>query len=271
MGRRYICSLISCSWQIERCGNGNGELDEKWPNSCDAADGRVGCRRHDRPMAEKGRRRGRARRAAVRDLDRQGRCRDSIAQRGRPERNQGHAKAKRCPSTPWWAWWTKLQAGKRAVEAGRSGQGRYGRQAQRARLRAPPLLPRASPPHPPPRRLRRPLRRASPPHRAHLRTPVAPRAPVAPIAPVAPDAPSAPRPWSAAEARELRLSPVVRKIARAHHVDVRNIAGSGAGGRVTKNDILAYLDAGAPAFAPPQTGGASAGAGPCAAVALLRI
>jgi 2-oxoglutarate dehydrogenase E2 component (dihydrolipoamide succinyltransferase) len=42
------------------------------------------------------------------------------------------------------------------------------------------------------------------------------------------------------------LSPVVRKIAREHQVDVRNIAGSGAGGRVTKSDILAYLDAGAP-------------------------
>ena len=76
--------------------------------------------------------------------------------------------------------------------------------------------------------------------------PVAPRAPIAPIAPVAPGAPGL---WSAAEARELRLSPVVRKIARTHHIDVRNIAGSGAGGRVTKNDILAYLDAGAPAFA----------------------
>jgi pyruvate dehydrogenase E2 component (dihydrolipoamide acetyltransferase) len=54
------------------------------------------------------------------------------------------------------------------------------------------------------------------------------------------------RPWSAAEARELRLSPVVRKIAREHHIDVRNIAGSGGNGRVTKNDILAYIDAGAP-------------------------
>jgi 2-oxoglutarate dehydrogenase E2 component (dihydrolipoamide succinyltransferase) len=53
-------------------------------------------------------------------------------------------------------------------------------------------------------------------------------------------------PWSAAEARQLRLSPVVRKIARAHHVDVRNIAGSGGGGRVTKNDILAYIEAGKP-------------------------
>jgi pyruvate dehydrogenase E2 component (dihydrolipoyllysine-residue acetyltransferase) len=85
--------------------------------------------------------------------------------------------------------------------------------------------------------------------------PVAPRAPNAPVAPIAP---SAPRLWSAAEARELRLSPVVRKIARTHHIDVRNIAGSGAGGRVTKNDILAYLDAGAPASAPQQGDGASA-------------
>ena len=82
---------------------------------------------------------------------------------------------------------------------------------------------------------------------------VAPAAPVAPSAPAptrAPAAPSAPvlaRPWSAAEARELRLSPVVRKIAREHRIDVRNIAGSGSGGRVTKNDILAYIDAGMPA------------------------
>src|SRR5262245_29660104 len=78
-----------------------------------------------------------------------------------------------------------------------------------------------------------------------------------------PIARSAPGLWSAAEARELRLSPVVRKIARTHHIDVRNIAGSGAGGRVTKNDILAYLDAGAPAFAPSsQTAAAGRPAAP---------
>jgi 2-oxoglutarate dehydrogenase E2 component (dihydrolipoamide succinyltransferase) len=75
----------------------------------------------------------------------------------------------------------------------------------------------------------------------------------------APTAPGLARPWSAAEARELRLSPVVRKIAREHHVDVRNIAGSGEGGRVTKSDIQAYLEAGAPAFAPQAPAGASAG------------
>ena len=91
--------------------------------------------------------------------------------------------------------------------------------------------------------------------------PPAPRAPSAPPAPPALPAPPAPapglsRPWSAAESRELRLSPVVRKIAREHHIDVRNIAGSGSGGRVTKSDILGYLDAGAPVGAP--TSGTSA-------------
>jgi pyruvate dehydrogenase E2 component (dihydrolipoamide acetyltransferase) len=74
--------------------------------------------------------------------------------------------------------------------------------------------------------------------------------PIAPLArratAPAPAAPGLAKPWSAAEARELRLSPVVRKIAHEHHVDVRNIAGSGEGGRVTKSDILAYIDAGAP-------------------------
>ena len=83
---------------------------------------------------------------------------------------------------------------------------------------------------------------------------------VAPVArrtaPSAPAAPGLSKPWSAAEARGLRLSPVVRKIARDHHIDVRNISGSGDGGRVTKNDILAYIDAGAPT-APAET--ASAG------------
>ena len=80
-----------------------------------------------------------------------------------------------------------------------------------------------------------------------------PSAPPAPIArratAPAPAAPGLAKPWSAAEARELRLSPVVRKIAREHHVDVRDIAGSGEGGRITKNDILAYIEAGAPASA----------------------
>jgi pyruvate/2-oxoglutarate dehydrogenase complex dihydrolipoamide acyltransferase (E2) component len=37
------------------------------------------------------------------------------------------------------------------------------------------------------------------------------------------------------------LSPVVRRMAERHHLDLSGIAGSGAGGRVTKQDVLAHL------------------------------
>jgi pyruvate dehydrogenase E2 component (dihydrolipoamide acetyltransferase) len=42
------------------------------------------------------------------------------------------------------------------------------------------------------------------------------------------------------------VSPVVAKIASEHSVDPAQIRGTGRGGRVTKKDILAFIDAGAP-------------------------
>ncbi len=42
--------------------------------------------------------------------------------------------------------------------------------------------------------------------------------------------------------RRAKSSPLVRKIAKEHNVDIREIHGSGVGGRVTKHDILDYLD-----------------------------
>jgi 2-oxoglutarate dehydrogenase E2 component (dihydrolipoamide succinyltransferase) len=42
--------------------------------------------------------------------------------------------------------------------------------------------------------------------------------------------------------RRQRSSPLVRRIAREHNVDITGIPGSGIGGRVTKHDILDYLD-----------------------------
>jgi pyruvate dehydrogenase E2 component (dihydrolipoamide acetyltransferase) len=42
--------------------------------------------------------------------------------------------------------------------------------------------------------------------------------------------------------RRQKSSPLVRKIAKEHHVDITQLHGSGSGGRVTKNDILGYLD-----------------------------
>jgi len=49
-------------------------------------------------------------------------------------------------------------------------------------------------------------------------------------------------PASKEEARRARSSPLVRRIAREHDVDIEAIQGSGIGGRVTKHDILGYLE-----------------------------
>jgi 2-oxoglutarate dehydrogenase E2 component (dihydrolipoamide succinyltransferase) len=41
-----------------------------------------------------------------------------------------------------------------------------------------------------------------------------------------------------------RTSPLVRRIAREHNVDIRQISGTGISGRVTKNDILGFIQTG---------------------------
>jgi pyruvate dehydrogenase E2 component (dihydrolipoamide acetyltransferase) len=46
------------------------------------------------------------------------------------------------------------------------------------------------------------------------------------------------------DSRKQRSSPLVRRIARDNDVDISQIHGSGLGGRVTKHDILGYLDSG---------------------------
>ncbi|MBZ5669729.1 MAG: 2-oxo acid dehydrogenase subunit E2 [Acidobacteriia bacterium] len=45
-----------------------------------------------------------------------------------------------------------------------------------------------------------------------------------------------------AETGELRTSPLVRRIAREHHVDLGQVKGSGLGGRVSKKDILDFIE-----------------------------
>ncbi len=51
------------------------------------------------------------------------------------------------------------------------------------------------------------------------------------------------------ELRQTRSSPVVRKIAAEHNLDIRDIPGTGIAGRVTKQDILTHIE-GKPAEAP---------------------
>jgi 2-oxoglutarate dehydrogenase E2 component (dihydrolipoamide succinyltransferase) len=50
---------------------------------------------------------------------------------------------------------------------------------------------------------------------------------------------------------EARSSPLVRKIAREHGVNLSQVSGSGLGGRITKQDIMAFIER--PAAAAPAT------------------
>ncbi len=114
----------------------------------------------------------------------------------------------------------------------------------------------------------------------------APAAATAPAAtPAAPaSAPAASRPAAAPvpgpaaapvpatpDGRPQRSSPLVRRIAKEHGVDIGHISGSGAGGRVTKHDILDYIEQGPAGTAAPPAAAASApsAAKPAAPVARL--
>jgi 2-oxoglutarate dehydrogenase E2 component (dihydrolipoamide succinyltransferase) len=88
-------------------------------------------------------------------------------------------------------------------------------------------------------------------------TPAAPAAPAArpaptPATPATPPTPAPPKGEESAEDRlRTRSTPLVRKIAAEHGVDLQQVAGSGLAGRVTKQDILTYIESGKPAAAAP--------------------
>jgi pyruvate dehydrogenase E2 component (dihydrolipoamide acetyltransferase) len=71
----------------------------------------------------------------------------------------------------------------------------------------------------------------------------APPAPAPSVArPPSPAVPAAPAPAAQEEESDVRSSPLVRKLAREHNVDLSKINGTGSGGRVTKQDILDYVE-----------------------------
>ena len=68
---------------------------------------------------------------------------------------------------------------------------------------------------------------------------------------------------TAEELRRTKSSPLVRKIAQEHGVDISKLEGTGLSGRVTKNDILSYIESGsAPAPAPARSSEAAPAAAP---------
>jgi pyruvate dehydrogenase E2 component (dihydrolipoamide acetyltransferase) len=79
-------------------------------------------------------------------------------------------------------------------------------------------------------------------------------APVA-TAPQAPEAPEAPEAEVGGDKH--KSSPLVRRIAKEHNVDIGQIQGSGIGGRVTKQDILGFIEKG-PSF-DSRSGGTATG------------
>ncbi len=77
--------------------------------------------------------------------------------------------------------------------------------------------------------------------------PSAAPAPTAAPAAAAPPAPAAP----ASESERLRSSPLVKKIAKDNNVDLTQVPGTGASGRITKADIVGHLEGGAKAAPAP--------------------
>ena len=68
-------------------------------------------------------------------------------------------------------------------------------------------------------------------------------------------------PTMVSSGQDVRSSPLVRRIAREHNVDLARVPGTGSNGRITKDDILGYLShplerhsgvAAKPQLAPPQ-------------------
>jgi pyruvate dehydrogenase E2 component (dihydrolipoamide acetyltransferase) len=99
--------------------------------------------------------------------------------------------------------------------------------------------------------------------------PPPPPAAAAPPAPAA--APPALAPAAAEEQARIRSSPLVRKIAREHNIDLSRMKGTGAGGRISKHDIEAYIASGAAAAAPARLAAPAPPAAPAAPGAQAHV
>jgi 2-oxoglutarate dehydrogenase E2 component (dihydrolipoamide succinyltransferase) len=159
-------------------------------------------------------------------------------------------------------------------EGGGTAASGGGGAAQAAAPEAKPAAPTAAaappaPPQPPPTPAQPPQPPAAPQAAAQTATPPPPPPP--PAAPASVQAASSQggngREQSVEELRRTRSSPLVRNIAREHGIDISRLEGTGMSGRVTKNDILSFIESGA-SMSPQQamqTGRAATAGGAAAA------
>jgi len=87
-------------------------------------------------------------------------------------------------------------------------------------------------------------------------------------APAPTPAPVPAAPTAREEEEEARSSPLVRKIAREHGVSLSQVSGTGLGGRITKQDIMQFIEG--QGSAPPASTSAPAPAQPAASVPTPR-
>ena len=99
----------------------------------------------------------------------------------------------------------------------------------------------------------------------------APAAKAPPAVAPAPPAPPAPAAEIEDHDEDVRSSPLVRKLAREHNVDLSRVSGTGLGGRITKQDVMAFIERGAPAPtpAPPMAAPAAPVSRPAPAPAVI--
>jgi pyruvate dehydrogenase E2 component (dihydrolipoamide acetyltransferase) len=132
-----------------------------------------------------------------------------------------------------------------------------------AQAAAPPAPPRAAPAPPPP-----PAAPPAPPAAAAAPKPAPPAPPAHSTPAPAPSRENAPvaAPPAGAQVESIeerirrRSSPLVRKIAQENAIDIGEVDGTGIHNRVTKNDILSYLENRKVAGPAPSRGAASAAA-----------
>ncbi|CAH0118622.1 Dihydrolipoyllysine-residue succinyltransferase component of 2-oxoglutarate dehydrogenase complex [Paenibacillus sp. CECT 9249] len=75
---------------------------------------------------------------------------------------------------------------------------------------------------------------------------------------IAPPAASA-APKGGDQSMRSRYSPAVQQLAAEHGIDLRQVPGTGLGGRITRKDVLSYIENGKPAPAPTHAGSAAGG------------